>query len=88
MREWLERLSVGTLYIEPGSPWENGISTFSTKYFNGKFTDELLSGKIFDTLLEAKVLTEKWIRVYKTIRPHSALVYNLLVSETILPWSS
>jgi len=53
VREWLGRLSVGTLYIEPGSPWENGY----IESFNGKFRDELLNGEIFDTLLEAKVLT-------------------------------
>jgi transposase InsO family protein len=84
VREWLGRVGVKTLYIAPGSPWENGY----IESFNGKFRDELLNGEIFDTLLEAKVLTERWRREYNTIRPHSALGYNPPAPETILPWSS
>jgi transposase InsO family protein len=53
VREWLRRLGVKTLYIEPGSPWENGY----VESFNGKLRDELLNGEIFYTLMEAKVLT-------------------------------
>ena len=84
VREWLGRVGVRTLYIEPGSPWENGY----IESFNGKFRDELLNGEIFDTLLEAKVLTERWRRKYNSIRPHSAIGYNPPAPETILPWSS
>ena len=84
VRELLGRLGVKTLYIEPGSPWENGY----IESFNGKFRDELLNGEIFDTLLEAKVLTEKWRREYNTIRPHSSLGYRPPAPETILPLSS
>tara|TARA_B100001964_G_C13947911_1_gene471968 strand:+ start:369 stop:698 length:330 start_codon:yes stop_codon:yes gene_type:complete len=51
-RDWLSRVGVRTLYIEPGSPWENGY----IESFNGKLRDELLNGEIFETLLEAKVL--------------------------------
>ena len=51
---WLERLGVQTLFIEPGSPWENEYN----ELFNGKLRDELLNGEIFTTLLEAKVLIE------------------------------
>ncbi len=58
-----------TLYIEPGSPWENGY----VESFNGKLRDELLKRKSFDTVLEAKVLVERWRQDYNTIRPHSAL---------------
>jgi len=72
VREWLGRLGVGTLFIEPGSPWENGY----VESFNGKVRDELLNPEVFDTLLEAKVLTERWRRVYNTVRPHSALDYR------------
>ena len=50
------RLGVKTLYIEPGSPWENGYS----EPFNGKLRDEVLNREIFDTLHEAKVLVERW----------------------------
>jgi len=55
VRCWLKRQGVQTLYIEPGSPWENGY----IESFNGKLRDELLDGEIFDTLHEAKVLVER-----------------------------
>ena len=69
VREWLERVGVKTLYIEPGSPWENGY----VESFNGKLRDELLAREVFETLLEAKVLIERWRRTYNTVRPHSSL---------------
>ena len=69
LREWLHHLNVNTLFIEPGSPWENGY----IESFNGKFRDELLNGEIFDTLTEARVVTERWRIYYNTIRPHSSL---------------
>lgn len=72
VREWLSRIGVKTLYIEPGSPWENGYN----ESFNGKLRDELLSGEIFSTLNEAKILIEAWRRHYNTVRPHSALGYR------------
>ena len=68
VRRWLARLSVQTLYIEPGSPWENGYN----ESFNGKLRDEFLNGEIFYTLPEAVVLVEQWRRLYNTVRPHSA----------------
>ena len=55
VREWLERVGVKTLSIEPGTPWENGYA----ESFNGKLRDELLNRESFDTLLEAKVLIEQ-----------------------------
>ncbi len=58
VRKWLDDPGVKTLYIEPGSPWENGY----LESFNGKLRDELLNGEIFDTLLEAQVLVERWRR--------------------------
>jgi len=79
--EWLERLGSNTLFIEPGSPWENGYN----ESFNGKFRDELLNGEIFYTLKEAKVLIEQWRRHYNTIRPHSSLNYRPPAPETIQP---
>lgn len=72
VRKWLERVDVKTLFIEPGSSWENGY----VESFNGTFRDQLLNGEIFDTLLEAKVLIERWRREYNTIRPHSSLGYQ------------
>ncbi len=46
VRQWLGRVGVRTLYIEPGSPWENGY----VESFNGKLRDELLNGELFYTL--------------------------------------
>jgi len=84
VREWLNRLDVRTLYIEPGSPWENGY----IESFNGKLRDELLNGEIFDTVLEAKVLTERWRQEYNHVRPHSALGYRPPAPAAIQPWPS
>ena len=72
VRQWLAKVGVRTLYIEPGSPWENGY----VESFNGKLRDELLNGEIFYTILEAKVLTERWRLHYNRVRPHSALGYR------------
>jgi transposase InsO family protein len=81
VRAWLGRIGVETLYIEPGSPWENGYN----ESFNGKLRDELLNGEIFYTLKEAKVLIERWRVHYNTIRPHSSLGYRPPAPETTLP---
>ena len=82
VRKWLDDLGVKTLYIEPGSPWENGY----LESFHGKLRDELLNGEIFDTLLEAQVLVERWRRHYNTVRPHSALGYRPPAPEAVQPW--
>jgi putative transposase len=80
IRKWLEKLGVRTLFIEPGSPWENGY----IESFNGKLRDELLNLEIFTTLEEAKVLIEQWRREYNQIRPHSARNYHPPAPEAIL----
>lgn len=72
VREWLHRVGVTTLFIAPGSPWENGY----VESFNGKLRDECLNRERFDTLLEAQILIEGWRREYNQIRPHSALGYR------------
>jgi putative transposase len=72
VRNWLQRLGTKTLFIEPGSPWENGY----IESFNGKLRDELLNGEIFDTVTEARVITERWRKLYNTLRPHSSLGYR------------
>jgi len=72
VRDWLREVKVKTLFIEPGSPWENGY----VESFNGKLRDELLNGELFYTLKEAKVLIERWRVHYNTIRPHSSLGYR------------
>jgi putative transposase len=81
VREWLQNLGVGTLFIEPGSPWENGY----IESFNGKLRDELLNGEIFDTLLEAKTVVEAWRQDYNRHRPHSSLGYRPPAPEAIEP---
>ena len=72
LRGWLGKLNVKPLFIEPGSPWENGY----IESFNGKMRDELLNGEIFYTLKEAQILIERWRKEYNYIRPHSSLGYR------------
>ena len=72
LREWLNKLSVKPLFIEPGSPWENGY----VESFNGKMRDELLNREIFYTLKEAQVLIARWREEYNHFRPHSSLGYR------------
>lgn len=81
VRSWLKRVGVKTLYIEPGSPWENGY----IESFNGKLRDELLNGEVFYTLKEAKVVIERWREHYNTKRPHSSLGYKPPAPQTIIP---
>ena len=81
IRKWLSRLGVKTLFIEPGSPWENGY----IESFNGKLRDELLNREVFTTLTEARVLIEQWRREYNQIRPHSSLGYRPPAPEAIMP---
>jgi transposase InsO family protein len=69
LRRWLKDLGVETLFIEPGSPWENGYC----ESFNGKMRDQLLNGELFYTLREAQVIIERWRIHYNTERPHSSL---------------
>ena len=82
LRTWLKRVGVQTLYIEPGSPWENGY----IESFNGRLRDELLNGEVFDTLPEAQVLCDQWRWNYNAVRPHSALGYQPPAPEAIAPW--
>ena len=81
IRKWLNSLGVKTLFIEPGSPWENGY----IESFNGKLRDELLDRDIFTTLTEARVLIEQWRREYNQVRPHSSLGYRPPAPEARMP---
>jgi putative transposase len=72
VERWLELSGVKTLYIKPGSPWENAYS----ETFIGRFGDELLKREVFTNLLEAKVLLEEYRNHYNRERPHSALGYR------------
>ena len=71
IRKWLEQSKVETLYIEPGSPWENAYS----ESFNSRFRDELLDREMFTSLREARLITEDFRLEYNHRRPHSSLEY-------------
>jgi transposase InsO family protein len=79
VRDWLGRIGVKTLFIQPGSPWENGY----VESFNGKLRDVVLNREIFYTLTEAKIIIESWRREYNQIRPHSSLGYRPPAPETV-----
>ena len=83
-RIWLQGVGATTLFITPGSPWENGY----VESFNGKLRDELLNRELFDTLWEVQVLTEQWRHEYNHQRPHSALGYRPPAPEAILTSSA
>ena len=72
IRSWLSSARVETLYIEPGSPWENGYA----ESFHGRLRDELLESELFTCLAEAKVLSTQWRLEYNHRRPHSSLGYR------------
>ncbi len=80
LRKWLSEIGVQTLYIEPGSPWENGY----IESFNGRLRDELLNGELFYTLQEAQVIIEEWRKHYNHQRPHSSLGYKAPAPRTYL----
>jgi transposase InsO family protein len=72
LRKWLGKVGTGVLYIEPGSPWENGYC----ESFNGKFRDECLNQNWFVDLRHAREVIEDWRVDYNTVRPHSSLGYQ------------
>ena len=72
LRQWLADTGAKTLYIEPGSPWENGYC----ESFNSKLRDEFLNSESFYSMKELRVLAERWRRHYNTVRPHSSLGYR------------
>ena len=69
LRAWLASIGSGTLFIEPGSPWQNAY----IESFNGKLRDELLDLEIFTSLAEAQYLADSWRAEYNQFRPHSSL---------------
>lgn len=82
VRNWLTQVGAKTLFIEPGSPWENGYC----ESFNGKLRDELLNGEIFYSLKEAQIVIEQWRKHYNTVRPHSSLGYRPPAPQTMNPF--
>ena len=81
VRKWINAVGASTVYIEPGSPWENGYC----ESFNARFRDELLNGEIFYSLKEAQVVIEEWRKHYNTKRPHSALGHRPPAPEVVVP---
>ena len=81
LRAWIAAVGSQTVYIEPGSPWENGYC----ESFNSKLRDELLNGEMFFSLAEAQVMIEAWRRHFNTVRPHSSLNYQPPAPETLVP---
>jgi transposase InsO family protein len=81
VRSWLASVGAKTLYIEPGSPWENDYC----ESFNGKLHDGLLNGEIFYSLKEAKVVIGQWRHHYNTVRPHSSLGYRPPAPQAFAP---
>jgi transposase InsO family protein len=76
VRGAIDALGVSTLYVEPGSPWQNGYA----ESFGSKLRDELLNAELFDSLAEAQVVSRDWQSNYNTRRPHSALGYQTPVA--------
>jgi len=72
IQDWLERARIKTLYIKPGSPWENG----HIESFHDKLRDECLNRELFGSLAEARVILESWRVEYNERRPHSSLGYR------------
>lgn len=84
LRKWLADAGAKTLYIEPGSPWENGYC----ESFNSKLRDEFLNGELFYSMKELRVLAERWRVHYNTVRPHSSLGYRPPAPEAWLTSTS
>ena len=72
VQRWLGQLEIEALYIEPGSPWENGYA----ESFHSKFRDEFLALEVFESLTAARRLTRSWRTDYNHHRPHSSLGYR------------
>ena len=79
--KWFKTLEVAPLFIEPGSPWENGY----VESFNGKMRYEFLNGEIFYSLKEARIMIDRWVRQYNSIRPHMSLGDRPPCPETTAP---
>ena len=72
IQDWLKEQEIKTIYIRPGSPWENG----HIESFHDKLRDECLNRELFGSLLEAQIILEQWRTEYNDQRPHSSLGYQ------------
>jgi transposase InsO family protein len=79
VRDWLGKIGVKTLCIQPGSAWENGYADS----FNGRLRDEPLNGELFYTLREVQILIARWRQNYNAFRPHSSLGYKPPAPEAV-----
>ncbi len=81
VRQWMARVRVRTLFVEPGSPWETGYN----ESFNGKLRDEVPNGEFFDTVREVQAIIDRVRQTYNHLRPHSALGYRSPAPEVFEP---
>ncbi len=72
LQEWLKQAGIKTRFIEPGSPWQNGIN----ESFNGRFRDECLNRELLTSVLEAQCVARAFRDDYNTSRPHSSINYR------------
>ncbi len=71
VQKWLRKAGVDTLYIAPGSPWENGY----VESFNSRLRDEFLNRELFLHIDELRYVADRWRMDYNHYRPHSSLDY-------------
>ena len=85
IQAWLSKSQIKTLYIEPGSPWQNGY----IESFHSRFRDECLNREWLLNLREARIVIEDWRQHYNTERPHSRLGYlspeGFIASQKVSP---
>lgn len=79
LQTWFNKIGIKPLLIHPGSPWENGYN----ERFNGTLRHEVLNAEWFTTMEQAKIVINKWLKTYNTIRPHQALNMKPPVPETL-----
>jgi putative transposase len=72
VQSWFEEIGIGTIYIDPGSPWQNGY----VESFHNRVRDECLNQEIFLSVLEAQVIIEEWRLFYNRVHPHSNLGFQ------------
>lgn len=72
VQHWLKEMSIGAIYIDPGSPWQNG----HVENFHNRMRDECMNQELFPSVTEARVVIEEWRRLYNRIHPHSNLGFQ------------
>ena len=85
VQQWLKENGIKTIYIDPGSPWQNGY----IESFHSRFRDECLDREFLLNLREARVVIEDWRQHYNQIRPHGGLGYkspeNFILTQNLSP---